>query len=424
MSGPHRLVLAGCGGMGRRHLRGYRLLADTEPDRLQFVAAVDPELERARYLAGEAEQLLGHRPAEFRTLEEALEAIPELDVADIVSAVSTHHSLTRIATEAGLSVLCEKPMAPTVAACRAMQDAASAAGTRLSIAENYRRDPMSRLTRALLANGAIGEVRSLIDITASGGSTGVAGAWRYLRREGGPVLEAGVHRADLHLYLCGAIQEVSASQRLNEPMRQFEGTPVKAFHDHYSASYPEVQRLDSPDLLMATLELESGALGQWLYDDGAHGPPVRRFTIFGSEGQMVVPDVRCGDPPRVYRNGGSEPLSDAEALATVPDYYLDSRTASLFGGRRLARYDNAGVGLGGGADARLLAVELGELLDAIDNAAPVEIGPEEGLAAVAVVLACHESAAAGRRVSLREVLDGSLDTYQRPVDQELGLTRP
>lgn len=195
----HRLVLAGCGGMGRRHLRSYRVLGEAEPGRAELAAVVDPELERAEFVAAEAERLLGRRPAAFGSLEQAAAAVPELDVADIVAAPSAHHRLTQAAAAAGMHVLCEKPMAPTVAACRAMQRAAAQAGRVLSVAENYRRDPLSRLARALVAGGAIGELRSLLDLSGSGGNRGHAGAWRYRRAEGGPILEAGVHNADLQV---------------------------------------------------------------------------------------------------------------------------------------------------------------------------------------------------------------------------------
>ena len=49
------------------------------------------------------------------------------------------------------------------------------------------------------------------------------------------------------------------------------------------------------------------------------------------------------------------------------------------------------------------------------------MGAAVGLSAVALVLACHESSAAGRPVTLNEVIDGTLDTYQRPANQALGL---
>lgn len=421
MAQLHRVVLAGCGGMGRRHLRGYRVLGETEPGRMELAAVVDTELERAEFVAAEAERLLGRRPAAFVSLEEAAAAVPELDVVDVVAAPSAHHRLTQTAAETGLHVLCEKPMAPTVAACRAMQRAAEQGGVVLSVAENYRRDPISRLAQALVSAGAVGELRSLIDLSGSGGNRGHAGAWRYLRSEGGPILEAGVHNADLQQYLAGPATRVSGQVRLNERERVYRGTPLKAFHDHYAHANPATAPADAPDLLLATVEHAGGALGQWLYDDSLHGPRLRRFTLFGSEGQIDLPGVRSGRPLQVYRDGHDGALSDAEVLALAPGFALDERTARLFGGERLARYANAGSGLGGGADLKLLAVEMAELLDAADGGPAVEVGAEVGLSAVALILACHESSAAGRPVTLAEVVDGSLHTYQRPANHALGL---
>ena len=422
MAQQHRLALAGCGGMGRRHLRSYGVLGEAEPGRVELAAVVDTELERAEFVAAEAEQLLGHRPPAFASLEAAAAAVPELDVVDIVAAPSAHHRITRAAAAAGMHALCEKPMAPTVAACRAMQHAAEQGGRVLSVAENYRRDPISRLAHALVAAGAIGELRSLVDLSGGGGGgVGHAGPWRYLRTEGGPILEAGVHNADMQQYLAGAATRVSGQVRLNEAQRVYRDVPLKAFHDHYAHTNPVVAPADAPDLLLATVEHAGGALGQWLYDDSVHGPGLRRFTLFGSEGQIDLPGVRNGKPLQVFRDDHDGALPDAALLALVPDFALDKRTARLFGGERLARYDNAGSGLGGGADLKLLAVELAELLDAIDGGPEVEVGPEVGLSAVALVLACHESSAAGRPVTLTEVVDGTLDTYQRPVNQTLGL---
>ena len=417
----HRVALAGCGGMGRRHLRSYRVLGEAEPGRAELAAVVDPEPERAEFVAAEAEQLLGRRPAAFASLEEAAAAVPELDVVDIVAAPSAHHRVTRTAAEAGMHVLCEKPMAPTVAACRAMQRAAEQGGRVLSVAENFRRDPISRLARALVAAGAIGELRSLIDLSGSGGSRGHAGPWRYLRTEGGPILEAGVHNADMQQYLAGAATRVSGRVRLNEPRRTYRDVPLKAFHDHYAHTNPEVAPADAADLLLATVEHSGGALGQWLYDDSLHGPRLRRFTLFGSEGQIDLPGVRTGRPLQVFRDDHDGALPDAAVLAMVPDFALDARTARLFGGERLARYENSGGGMDGGADLKLLAIEMAELLDAADGGPAVEVGPEVGLSAAALVLACHESSAAGRPVTMSEVIDGTLDAYQRPANQALGL---
>ncbi len=416
-----RLALAGCGGMGRRHLRGYRALEDFEPGRLELAAVIDPELERAEFVAGEAEEILGARPQTYRSLADAVAGTPELTLVDIVAAAAVHHPLVEVATEAGLHVLCEKPMAATIVACRAMQKAAERNSRVLSIAENYRRDPISRLAQALLAAGVIGEVRTLLDFSARGGGRGSAGGWQYLRKQGGPLLESGVHNADMQMYLAGPVERMTGRVRLQEPERTFKAAPVKAFHEHYADSNPDVLAADAPDLAMATIEFAGGALGQWLYDQSAHGTGLRRFTIFGSTGQMDLPNVRTGQPLRVFRDGSDDPLADAELLALVPQFSLDDRTARFFGADRLARYDEGGSGVGNAADVNILAMEVAELLDAIDGTTPVEVGPETGMAAVAFVMACHESSEAGRAVDMTEILDGSISAYQDVANRELGL---
>ena len=417
----HRLALAGCGGMGRRHLRGYRVLEDFQPGRIEVAAVIDPELERAEFVAREAEQMFGTRPQAYRSLEDAIASSPGIEIVDIVAAAAVHHSIAQVAVEAGLHVLCEKPMAPTVAACRKMGAAAQRHGRVLSIAENYRRDPISRLARALIDAGAIGEVRTVLDFSSRGGRGAIAGGWQYLRQQGGPILESGVHSADMQMYMAGPVRQVTGRVRLQEEERIFKGRAVKAFHEHYAEGYPDVQEADAPDIALAILEYSSGALGQWLYDMAAHGVGFRRFTIFGSDGQMDLPSVRTGKPLSLFRDGHDGALSDDEVLELVPDFTLDERTALFFDGQRLARYDKAGSGVGGGSDFKILAMEVSELLDAIDNGTSVEVGPEEGLGAVALVMACHESSESGRSVEMVEVIDGSLAAYQNVANRELGI---
>jgi hypothetical protein len=70
---------------------------------------------------------------------------------------------------------------------------------------------------------------------------------------------------------------------------------------------------------------------------------------------------------------------------------------------------------------KIVAMEFSELVDAIDDGKSVEVGPEEGLAAVAMVMACHESSEAGRPVRMAEVVDGSLSAYQSVANRELGI---
>ena len=83
-------------------------------------------------------------------------------------------------------------------------------------------------------------------------------------------------------------------------------------------------------------------------DDPIHGRGLRRFNLFGSEGQSDLPGVRSGKPLQVFRDDHDGAFPDAALLGMVSDFALDERTARLFGG---------------GADLKLLAIELAELLD-------------------------------------------------------------
>jgi predicted dehydrogenase len=201
----------------------------------------------------------------------------------------------------------------------------------------------------------------------------------------------GVHNADLQLYMAGSIERLYGQVRWREAA-------------------------DAPDVLMATLEFEGGAIGQWICDRAAQGPGLRQFSVVGSNGRIDLPGVRSGRPLHVHVGTDPEPISDDDVLAMVPAFHLDDRTARFFGGDRLARYDNGDSK----ADLKLIAIEMAELLDAIDTGGVLEVDAETGLTAVGLVMAVYESSDAGRPVAMSEVLDGSLSVYQGEAGRALG----
>jgi predicted dehydrogenase len=86
----------------------------------------------------------------------------DVDLVDICTPGSTHAEIAIAALEAGKHVLCEKPLANTVAEAEAMAAAAEQArahGVRAMVGFTYRRVPAIALARRLVAEGRIGEVR-------------------------------------------------------------------------------------------------------------------------------------------------------------------------------------------------------------------------------------------------------------------------
>ena len=86
----------------------------------------------------------------------------DIDLVDICTPGNTHAEIAIAALEAGKHVLCEKPLANTVAEAEAMTAAAEQAharGVRTMVGFTYRRVPAIALARQLVADGRVGEVR-------------------------------------------------------------------------------------------------------------------------------------------------------------------------------------------------------------------------------------------------------------------------
>jgi predicted dehydrogenase len=86
----------------------------------------------------------------------------DVDIIDICSPGDTHAEIAIAALDAGKHVLCEKPLANTVAQAVAMSEAAKRAranGVRAMVAFNYRRVPALALARDMVAEGRLGTIR-------------------------------------------------------------------------------------------------------------------------------------------------------------------------------------------------------------------------------------------------------------------------
>jgi predicted dehydrogenase len=86
----------------------------------------------------------------------------DVDLVDVCTPGDTHAEIAIAALEAGKHVLCEKPLANSVAEAEAMADAAAKAatrGVRSMVGFTYRRVPAIGLARQLVAEGRLGEIR-------------------------------------------------------------------------------------------------------------------------------------------------------------------------------------------------------------------------------------------------------------------------
>ena len=416
---PDRLALAliGCGGMGRRHLRGLACLAASSFSNVDLVTVCDVNRDNASLAAIEAADLLGRRPRIYADVEAMVRELgADLQAASVTTDAASHHTVALACLDLGLHLLCEKPLALTVRGCRLIMDAAKRTGKIVSVAENYRRDPINRLARALIDDGAIGTPRLMIETNIGGKNAIAITPWRHMKHAGTIVVDAGIHYADILCYYLGEVRAIYGEVRLHEKIRYNTGSAGPGgFYARWSADFPAQIEATGEDALYALLSFGNGAVGHWIDDHAGHGQPARARQVFGSEGSLECPGDRNGRPIALHLDDGL--VISQGILDHAPQYRLDPLAAELFGGERVWSYQLEFNDI----DARLLALEYHELGACVAAGAQPEVTAEEGLADLALTYAPFESHRLGRAVSLAEVANGDVDAYQREIDVQLGL---
>lgn len=334
-----RLAIVGCGGMGHRHLYGLAELYRAGLSRFELVGACDPVQDNAQSLAQQAEELLGVRPTVVASMAE-LEAL-DVQAVDITTTPRYHHTLGVEALERGWHAMIEKPVGLTVRAANVIRAAAAKADRIVSVAENYRRDPINRLGKALLDAGAIGAPRFMIHNTGGGGNQMLISVWRHMKDQSGVLLDVGVHFADIMEYYMGPISSVYGQMRLHEPIRHNPAgageTPQASpagVYTKWQKQMPADFEVTAEDAVYATVNFASGAVGQYIEDHAIYGPGMWTRQIYGSAGSMYLPNDRTGNLITLNQ-AGKAPMSDERLLELVPDFRLNRATATLFGGDRL-----------------------------------------------------------------------------------------
>ncbi len=194
-------------GMGWNHLADYM----NNPD-VEVVAIADRRPER-RERAKEEFGLTN-------IYNEGIDMInsEKLDIVSVAVPNDQHNPLTIAALKSGAHVLCEKPMALNAAEAQEMMDVAKECHRKLGIDFSYRFYPQSRAMKELVESGALGNIyyarsewfrrRGIPGLAADNfntGSRGAMGSWFFDKKQsgGGPLIDLGVHRLDLALWMMG-----------------------------------------------------------------------------------------------------------------------------------------------------------------------------------------------------------------------------
>jgi predicted dehydrogenase len=193
-----RVGLVGSGFMGRtnaetvtRYLRNARLVAVAGGSRAPGLAA--------------------EYGAECSPSPEALWERKDIDAVLISTPHAEHAAQAAAAARAGKHILLDKPMATTVVDCDRILEATRAAGVKLMIMFGQRFRTCNMEARRLIRDGAIGDVRMVLELILNSGGFASMPGWQGRTENAGPFLGHAVHNIDRIRWLTGAeIASVSA----------------------------------------------------------------------------------------------------------------------------------------------------------------------------------------------------------------------
>lgn len=416
-----RLAIIGCGGMGHRHMYGLAELHRVGWERFDLVGACDPVTANAESLAEKAAERFGKKPTVVTDLDELAKV--GVDAVDVTTTPPYHHTVAVETLARGWHTMVEKPMGLTVKACNLIRRAAEKSNAVLSVAENYRRDPINRLAKALLDAEVIGKPRFLMHHAIGGSNRMLISVWRHQKDQSGVLLDVGVHYADMIEYLLEEVETVYAQTRLYEPIRHNPAALTGESGSNPAGVYTEWQRqmpaefeATAEDAAYATLTFKNGVVGQYIEDHGAWGKGSWLRQIHGSKGSMTLPGDRSGGVISLQIDGEGT-ITDEKLLDLVPDFRLDAVTTDLFGGDRLWQFNFPFPE----TDAKIIAIEYGDFAEAIAGNHPIEVDAYQGTRSVAISYAILESGATGHIVHIDNMLDESINTYQQEIDDGLGI---
>jgi predicted dehydrogenase len=242
-----RLLILGTGNWAASHAAAFAAV----PGCL-VVAGVDASEERARLFC--ATHAIPHA---FGDLDAAIRW-GEFDAAVNVTPDGAHHPTTLRLIAAGKHVFCEKPLAETYPRAHEMTEAIQAAGLVGMVNLTYRNVPALQQARAMIAAGAIGEVRHveasyrqswLVGNHSGDWRTEERWLWRLSAAHGskGVLGDVGIHILDFATYATG-LEPVSIQARL-QTFRKAPGDRIGSYV------------LDANDSAVMSLSFANGALG-------------------------------------------------------------------------------------------------------------------------------------------------------------------
>jgi predicted dehydrogenase len=283
-----------------------------------------------------------YRVAQVFSYEDYDQVLPLVDAVFLGLPNHLHREYAVRAAEAGVHVLCEKPMAVTEEECEAMIAAAEKNRVKLMVAYRLHFEKGNLEAIRTVKSGRLGNPRIFSSDFAQQVKTGNVRVTEPVSRGGGPVYDMGVYCINAARYLFG-----------HEPTKVFA----------VSASNKDRRFQKVAEMMSAVLHFPEERLATFTCSFGA--ADISRYTVVGTKG------VLTSDPAYEY------------AMAIEQEIITGGKKSK----RKFAKRDQ-------------FAAEISYFSDCILKNKTPEPSGLEGLADVRIVRALYESARSGKGVAL------------------------
>ena len=318
---PRRVRLGMVGGGEGAFIGAVHRIAARLDDRYELVAgALSSDPARAHASAAALHLDPARSYADFAAMAEAEAARPDgVEAVAVVTPNHRHHGPARAFLARGVHVICEKPMTHRLEDALDIQAAVRDSGALFAVAHTYTGYPLVRQARAMVAEGALGEVRVV--------QVEYAQDWLATALEAAGPEQGGQKQADWRTdpERSGAAGSVGDIGTHAFNLAEFvAGLPVDSLAAELTCFVPGRKLDDNAHML---LRFEGGARGAlWSSQVAVGQENALRLRVYGSKGSLewaqeqpnALVFTPFGEPPRLIRRAGAGAGPAAAHASRVP----------------------------------------------------------------------------------------------------------
>jgi predicted dehydrogenase len=228
---------------------------------------------------------------------------PQVDLVDITLPNSLHADVAVRALEAGKHVVCEKPMALSLADCDRMVAAAKKANRLLMIAHVLPFFPEYQWALEVIRSGQYGKLRGGAFRRVISDPTWISDFWS-VEKIGGPMLDLHIHDAHIIRLLFGMPQEVTTAGRLRAGLPEFWHSQFRFANRDLvvEATSGSIDQQGRPFAHAFEIHLEKATLAFEFAVIGGDARYLCEPVLFDSNGNAEKPTLQGGDPIDAFVN--------------------------------------------------------------------------------------------------------------------------